>query len=130
MGIPSTEVDGNDVLAVDEAVADAVAAIRGGGGPRFVVAKTYRLTGHTAADPATYRAPDEVEAAWRRDPIAKLAQTLADAGVRGADLAENERAAKEEMDAVYNEAKAASWPPLSRGYEDVQDAGDPRLGAF
>lgn len=130
LGIPSTEVDGNDVLAVDEAVADAVAAIRGGGGPRFVVAKTYRLTGHTAADPATYRAPDEVEAAWRRDPIAKLAQTLADAGVRGADLAENERAAKEEMDAVYNEAKAASWPPLSRGYEDVQDAGDPRLGAF
>jgi len=130
LGIPSVEVDGNDVLAVDEAVADAVSAIRGGGGPRFIVAETYRLTGHTAADPATYRAPDEVEAAWRRDPIAKLAQMLADAGVRGADLAENERAAKQEMDAVYTEAKAAPWPPLSRGYEDVQDAGDPRVEAF
>ncbi|EDP66857.1 Thiamine pyrophosphate-dependent dehydrogenase, E1 component alpha subunit [alpha proteobacterium BAL199] len=130
LGVPAVEVDGNDVLAVDEATREAVVAIRAGGGPRFIVAKTYRLTGHTASDPAAYRPKDEVDAAWRDDPIARLAQTLADAGVKGMTLAENERVAKDEMDGVYADAKAAPWPPLSRGYEDVQDAGDPRQGAF
>lgn len=130
LGVPAVEVDGNDVLAVDEAARDAVAAIRAGGGPRFIVAKTYRLTGHTASDPAAYRPKEEVDVAWRDDPIARLAQALADAGVKGATLAENERVAKDEMDGVYAAAKAAPWPPLSRGYEDVQDAGDPRQGAF
>ena len=112
LGVPAVEVDGNDVLAVDEAARAAVAAIRAGGGPRFIVAKTYRLTGHTASDPAAYRPKDEVDAAWRDDPIARLAQTLADAGVKGMTLAENERVAKDEMDGVYADAKAAPWPPL------------------
>jgi len=130
LGVPAVEIDGNDVLAVDEAAREAVAAIRAGGGPRFIVARTYRLTGHTAADAAPYRPKQEVDAAWRVEPIARLAQLLADAGVKGAVLADHERAAKAEMDAVYADAKAAPWPPLSRGYEDVQDAGDPREGAF
>ena len=130
LGVPAVEVDGNDVLAVDEAAREAVAAIRAGGGPRFIVAKTYRLTGHTAADPAPYRPQDEVTEAWKREPIARLAQALADAGVKGEVLAGHERDAREEMDAVYADAKAAPWPPLSRGFEDVQDAGDPREGAF
>ncbi|MEQ8816584.1 MAG: thiamine pyrophosphate-dependent dehydrogenase E1 component subunit alpha [Thalassobaculum sp.] len=130
LGVPAVEVDGNDVLAVDEAAREAVAAIRAGGGPRFIVAKTYRLTGHTAADAAPYRPQDEVTEAWKREPIARLAQALADAGVKGEVLAGHERDAREEMDAVYADAKAAPWPPLSRGFEDVQDAGDPREGAF
>lgn len=130
LGVPAVEVDGNDVLAVDEAAREAVAAIRAGGGPRFIVAKTYRLTGHTAADAAPYRPQDEVEEAWRHEPIARLAQMLADAGVKGEVLAGHERDAREEMDGVYADAKAAPWPPLSRGFEDVQDAGDPRQGAF
>jgi len=130
LGVPAVTVDGNDVLAVDEAAREAVVAIRAGGGPRFIVARTYRLTGHTAADTAPYRPKAEVDEAWRHEPIARLAQVLADAGVKGEVLAGHERDAREEMDAVYADAKAAPWPPLSRGYEDVQDAGDPREGAF
>ncbi|WP_239509994.1 thiamine pyrophosphate-dependent enzyme, partial [Serratia marcescens] len=42
LGVPATEVDGNDVLAVEAAAADLVAAIRAGGGPRFLHAHTYR----------------------------------------------------------------------------------------
>lgn len=130
IGLPAVEVDGNDVVALDEAVRDAVAAIRTGGGPRFINAKTYRLTGHTAADPDGYRARDDVAAAWKRCPIARLAQTLADAGVRGDRLAAHEREAIEEMDAVYDDAKAAPWPPLERAFADVQDVGDPRIDAY
>ena len=129
LGVPSVQVDGNDVLALDEAVGTAVTAIRAGGGPRFIVAKTYRLTGHTASDPATYRPLEEVDAAWRNDPIARLAQVLADAGLSAADLEAAETAAKAEMAAVYADAKAAPWPPQDRGFEDVQDAGDPRIDA-
>jgi pyruvate dehydrogenase E1 component alpha subunit len=129
LGVPAVEVDGNDVLAMDDAVGDAVRAIRSGGGPRFIVAKTYRLTGHTASDPATYRPLEEVEAAWRNDPIARLAQVLADSGVSAVDLDAAEREAKAEMAAVYADAKAAPWPSQESGYEDVQDAGDPRIDA-
>jgi len=123
LGVPSAVVDGNDVMAVEEAVADAVSAIRGGGGPRFVVAKTYRLTGHTAADPAAYRPQAEVDAAWNNDPIARLAQLLEDNGVSHAELGEHEITARNEMNTVYAEAKAAPWPSLERGYQDVQDSG-------
>ena len=129
LGVPSVQVDGNDVLALDEAVGTAVTAIRAGGVPRFIVAKTYRLTGHTASDPATYRPLEEVDAAWRNDPIARLAQVMADAGLSAADLEAAETAAKAEMAAVYADAKAAPWLPQDRGFEDVQDAGDPRIDA-
>ncbi len=130
LGIPALEVDGNDVIALDEATRDAAAAVRAGGGPRFIVAKTYRLTGHTAADPAAYRPAEEVAAAWRNDPIARLAQTLADAGIKGEALAGHERDARTEMEAVYDDAKAAPWPPLERAFADVQDVGDPRVDAY
>ena len=41
------------------------------GGPRFLHLHTYRLTGHTGADPAAYRPKEEVEQRWRDDPIAR-----------------------------------------------------------
>ena len=46
-GIPAATVDGNDLLAVDETVRRLLEEIRAGGGPRFLLCKTYRLTGHT-----------------------------------------------------------------------------------
>ena len=52
LGVPATHVDGNDVVAVDSAVASIVAAIRSGGGPHLFHAKTFRWTGHTSTDPA------------------------------------------------------------------------------
>lgn len=129
LGVPAIIVDGNDVMELDAAVGEAVAAIRSGAGPRFIVARTYRLTGHTAADPAAYRPREEVEAGWRNDPIARLAQVLAQAGVAADELDAHKSEAEREMAEVYADAKAAPWPPLERGFEDVQDAGDPRLDA-
>src|SRR5690606_2525036 len=67
LGIPEMDVDGNDVLAVDAAVAELTAAIRAGSGPRFLRARTYRLTGHTGADAAAYRPKEEVEERWKDD---------------------------------------------------------------
>lgn len=130
LGIPSARVDGNDLVAVDETVRRLVSEVRGGSGPRFLLCKTYRLTGHTGADPAAYRTKDEVAAAWKGDPIARLRDLLATAGVAAADIGEAERAARAEIDAAYANAKASPFPPLTRAFADVQDVGDPRREAF
>jgi pyruvate dehydrogenase E1 component alpha subunit len=68
-GIPSVIVDGNDVLAVYQAAAQAVARARAGDGPSLIEAKTYRVEGFSTSDMGGYQDPTEV-ANWReRDPI-------------------------------------------------------------
>ena len=130
LGIPASDVDGNDLLAVDETVRELVAAVRGGGGPRFLLCRTYRLAGHTAADPATYRPAEEVEAAWKNDPIAHLATLLEESGVAATELDSQAAEAAAEMAEVYATARAAPWPDKALAMSDVQDAGDPRQEAF
>src|SRR5207245_3330110 len=72
-GIPGEQVDGNDVIAVRAAAADAIEHARTGKGPVFIEAVTYRLSDHTTADDAArYRPPEEVQARWKEEPIARL----------------------------------------------------------
>ena len=69
MGIPSSNVDGMDALAVRDAVSVAAARARGGEGPTLIVAECYRLMGHFSGDSQKYRTREEVQK-WRaRDPI-------------------------------------------------------------
>jgi len=130
LGIAAAIVDGNDILAVDETVRRLTGEIRAGGGPRFLLCRTYRLTGHTAADAAGYRSKEEVETAWTSDPIARTRDLLATAGVAASEIAAAEAVARSEIDAAYAAAKASPFPPLARAFADVQDVGDPRREAF
>jgi 2-oxoisovalerate dehydrogenase E1 component alpha subunit len=76
-GLRAACVDGNDALAVHAVTADAVAAVRAGGGPAFIEAMTYRMAGHsTSDDPRRYRDDAEVARWQARDPIARLAALL------------------------------------------------------
>jgi TPP-dependent pyruvate/acetoin dehydrogenase alpha subunit len=75
-GIPSSLVDGNDVLAVVEAVRAAAAHTRESGGPSFVELSTYRRTGHFVADPARYRDSEELRRAEKADPITRFSEYL------------------------------------------------------
>lgn len=75
-GIPGVTVDGNDVLAVYDAVKAAVERARRGEGPTLLEAKTYRWYGHYIGDPAVYRPAEEVEAWKQRDPIQSFEQVL------------------------------------------------------
>ncbi len=81
-GMPYTSVDGMDVLAVREAMLEAVERARKGEGPTLVESLTYRFRGHSQADPAYYRTREE-EALWRtgKDPIT-LFETAAERGRR------------------------------------------------
>ncbi|MGA8291261.1 MAG: thiamine pyrophosphate-dependent enzyme, partial [Rhodoplanes sp.] len=75
-GFPGEQVDGNDVIAVRAASEAAIAAAREGM-PRLIEALTYRLGDHTTADDAArYRSPEEVQARWKEEPIARLRSYL------------------------------------------------------
>ncbi|HVL72295.1 MAG TPA: thiamine pyrophosphate-dependent dehydrogenase E1 component subunit alpha [Beijerinckiaceae bacterium] len=127
LGLPAVEADGNDIVAVDAAAREAIAAVRGGG-PRFLHLHTYRLTGHTGADPAAYRPKEEVEARWRDDPIARAAALIEAAAEGGLGAVREEAYA--EMRRVYDLARDTPYPPVAHAYTDVQDVGDPRREAF
>jgi len=76
-GIPGVVVDGNDVLAVHAAAADAVARARTGAGPTLVECKTYRHRRHTERPTQQDDRPAAEIAAWlERDPIERLARSL------------------------------------------------------
>ena len=83
-GIEGEQVDGNDVIAVREAMERALAKARAGGGPHLIEALTYRLGDHTTADDASrYRNGSEVSARWAEEPIVRLRNFLVAAGMWG-----------------------------------------------
>jgi pyruvate dehydrogenase E1 component alpha subunit len=80
-GIPGEQVDGNDLIAVRDAMDRALARAREGGGPTLIEALTYRLSDHTTADDASrYRSADEVADAWKREPVVRLRNYLTSCG--------------------------------------------------
>jgi 2-oxoisovalerate dehydrogenase E1 component len=76
-GIPSVELDGNDVLAIEAAASEALRRARSGGGPTLLECKTYRTRAHAEGmGDFTYRTREDVEE-WRtRCPIARLKKHL------------------------------------------------------
>lgn len=76
-GLPGIQVDGNDLLAVRAVLDEAIARARRGGGPTVVEALTYRLSDHTTADDARrYRQKEEVDRAWREEPLLRFRRFL------------------------------------------------------
>ena len=81
-GLHCLQVDGNDLIAVLEAMRRASARARSGEGGSVIEFMTYRLHDHTTADDARrYRGEDEVKAAWTREPFLRLRTYLANAGL-------------------------------------------------
>ncbi|HZP18824.1 MAG TPA: thiamine pyrophosphate-dependent enzyme [Bauldia sp.] len=104
-GIPGIAVDGNDVLAVYEAMRVAIERARAGGGPTLIEAKTYRTVGHHEGDPVVgnYRTQAEIDAWAKRDPIRTFRERLVEeyAVATAADLdAIDERVEKTVQDAL------------------------------
>lgn len=79
--IQSSRVDGQDVLAVREAMKKALEHCRSGNGPFLLESLTYRYRGHSMADPETYRSKDEVEKFRQSDPIVLFRDKLLGDGV-------------------------------------------------
>jgi pyruvate dehydrogenase E1 component alpha subunit len=122
-GIPTEEVDGQDVLAVHAVTTRAVGRARAGEGPSFLVANTYRYHGHHVGDVdrSYYRSKDE-EQDWRtnRDPVTRLGSRLVDAGIATPEeLEQVAREAQEEIAAGVRFALDAPYPPESEVTDHV-----------
>ena len=77
-GFAGEQVDGNDIIALQEVIARTMNKARLGGGPTLIEAITYRLCDHTTADDASrYRSAEEVERAKDKEPIRRLHRFLA-----------------------------------------------------
>jgi acetoin:2,6-dichlorophenolindophenol oxidoreductase subunit alpha len=120
-GMPGVVVDGQDAVAVQEVVREAVARARGGGGPTLIEAMTCRFRGHYEGDSQEYRDRAEVEQMKKtRDPLDILAKRIA-AALPGAssrlDGIRQEVAA--EVSIAAAKARGGTPPQKSRIFEYV-----------
>jgi pyruvate dehydrogenase E1 component alpha subunit len=115
--MPAWEVDGMDVISVEETTRLAVESIRANGGPHFLEFRTYRFRAHSMFDPELYRPKDEVEEWKERDPIQLLRGRLEAEGIL---TEEAWRAIEAEVNAEVDEAvefaEKGTW-------ESVDDLG-------
>jgi pyruvate dehydrogenase E1 component alpha subunit len=131
LGVPGERVDGMDVLAVRDALAEHLRLAREQRQPTLVEALTYRFRGHSAADPEVYRTKEEV-AQWReRDPILAYAKVLQDAGLlTEEELEEHDRRAIEIVDEAVEFADSSPEPALESLYDNVYVLGDQLHGWY
>jgi acetoin:2,6-dichlorophenolindophenol oxidoreductase subunit alpha len=119
-GVPGERVDGNDVLAVHEAVSRAAARARAGEGPSLIEAHTIRWVGHFEGDGQAYRERDEVAEGRRTDPIARLARLLEERGLLDATHAARVRdAVMAEIDDAVAHAEASPLPEPAEALTDL-----------
>jgi pyruvate dehydrogenase E1 component alpha subunit len=128
-GIPSVQVDGNDVLAVMAATRQALDRARRGDGPSFIEAVTYRMGPHTTADdPTRYRPAGELDEWAAKDPLTRVAAHLRDTGVLD-EAAEAEIAAAADAIAAELRAGCIAMPdlPPSALFDHVYVDDHPRI---
>jgi len=111
--MPGIIADGNDVLEVHAATAEAVARARRGEGPSLLECKTYRWHFHAmrAAVPPETRAPEEI-ASWKaRDPIARFEHEVLERGVlSAAEIRAMREGVKADLDEAVAFADASPFP--------------------
>ena len=111
-GIPSSSVDGMDVVAVHAVAREAVARARLGGGPSFLICETYRFRGHGTSDRnRPYRTPAEEEEWLRKDAIERLRRMLLQGhGVEEAELESIRRELEREIGEAVEFARRSPPP--------------------
>jgi pyruvate dehydrogenase E1 component alpha subunit len=117
--MPGVTVDGNDVLAVFEAVQQAIGRARAGDGPSLLELKTYRVRPF-AEGAVEGRDPSEIEAWKRRDPIGAFRCRLLELGVLTEEtVTRTQEDAQREMEAARAFAEESPFPEPEEAFEDL-----------
>jgi len=120
-GIPGVIVDGQDAVAVYDAVTTAVARARAGDGPSLIEAKTYRYDEHAVGAPKwPYRTEEELER-WRaRDPIFVIRDRLvADDVMTSAEFAALDAQISDEVADAVAFAESSAFPAPGEAFTHV-----------
>jgi TPP-dependent pyruvate/acetoin dehydrogenase alpha subunit len=116
-GMETMVVDGQNVQEVYETAAKAIEHARSGRGPVFLVANTYRLTGHYVGDPQVYRPKDELKKLREtQDPIDKVRAELE---LSDEELEELDREVTELVEGSVEFAKAGTDPKPEDALKNV-----------
>ncbi len=119
-GIPGITVDGNDVLAVYEAVLEADERARSGAGPSLVDLLSYRWRGHSKSDRNLYRTAQEIDDWKHKCPIKRFKKVLVDSAVMTTDEVEAlDQAAKAAVDRAADEALTFPEPSPENMEDEV-----------
>ena len=120
-GMPGEQVDGNDVIAVRDAVARALDRARSGAGGILIECLTYRLGDHTTADDASrYREEEEVRVHWKEEPLVRLRTWLtAEHGWSKQDEEAMLRATADEMEAATQSYLAVVPEPAGAMFDHL-----------
>ncbi len=111
--------DGNDVLAVYDAMSEAIEHVRSGKGPVIIEAVTYRWFGHSASDPGAYRTREEVEEWKKKDPNKAYKNYLIENKIaKESELDDISEEAKDTIKDAIKFAKASPFSPISVAFED------------
>jgi TPP-dependent pyruvate/acetoin dehydrogenase alpha subunit len=113
-GLPSLQVDGQDIGELYRTMKAARKRAAAGEGPTFIEARTYRYHGHNTGDVITYRTADELER-WRstKDPILRFSAALERDGLLAAgQFDEIQRAAGRIVEDAVRFAEESPWPEL------------------
>jgi pyruvate dehydrogenase E1 component alpha subunit len=118
--MPSFPVDGMNVEAIHEAVAEAAARARRGDGPTLLEFRTYRFKGHSMSDPQKYRSKEEVEEYKQRDPIEQvLATILENEMMTEAEIEAINKKVKAQVEEAVKFAEESPWPDGMDAFKDV-----------
>jgi len=120
-GVRGIMVDGNDILAVYDAMHDAAQRAYRGDGATLVEAKTYRVVPHSSDDDdRSYRSREEVESWKRKDPIHHFQEVLTERGILDqAQMDVYEARARQTIDEAQRFAESAPYPPESELFGKV-----------
>ncbi len=128
-GFPGLRIDGNDVLAVYEAVQQAAARARAGEGPTLLECLTYRYRSHCEFRPPEYlRDPAELSGWHKKDPLLRLETYLAERKLLDEGLKQRIAvAAKLEIEAAVRYAEESPFPPIEELSAGAYAPEDPAL---
>ena len=122
-GVPSLQIDGNDIQTVSQAAQEAINRARAGNGPTLIEAQTYRLRGHVEYEVTflskSYREQAEVDLWVSRDPITRAREYLKEQGVSEQQIQAIDAEVVTEVDAAFEFAENSPWPDPSAALEDI-----------
>ncbi|TIH40909.1 thiamine pyrophosphate-dependent dehydrogenase E1 component subunit alpha [Subtercola vilae] len=125
-GVPSVQIDGNDVLASYAATRKHLDEARAGQGPALIEAVTYRIGAHTTSDdPTRYQTPEQLAYWVERDPIIRYAAYLRSLGADDAFFAEVTDEAESFAADLRHRTLELEAPPLASIFDSVYSEPHP-----